>query len=184
MVARMKQALRRAPVALFGVAALASTSARAEGVADAGKGAEEPPYHLTIGLRGTGGVLLEDGESRSGGGGGLLLGIPIVHERWEVELSAALLAAQDEGRVTVYEAIAKRVFERKEALAPHVLLGPVLSLDLGEEFRASAGVVMGVGATYWFHPRVGLVADAAYRLLIGSELEHIVAGSAGVSVRI
>lgn len=137
----------------------------------------------TLGVRGFGGGLLSAEERRGGGGGSLLVAFGVVPERWEVELGVSLIGVRD-GPVGVFEVIGKRIFERGGQWAPHLLLGPAFSLDFGDEAKPSGGLLMGTGLTQWVGARVGWTADAAYRLLIGSEVEHVLTLALGLAFRL
>lgn len=137
----------------------------------------------TLGVRGFGGGVFFDEERRAGGGGSLLVAYGIVPERWEVELGLSLIGVQD-GPVGVFEVIGKRIFERQGAWAPHLMLGPAFSLDFGNGAKPSGGLLLGTGVTHWFHERVGWTGDAAYRLLIGSEVEHVLTVALGLAFRL
>jgi len=143
----------------------------------------EAPSRWTLGVRGFGGVLFSEGDVHAGGGGGVLLAFAVLPERWEVELGLSVLATRA-SPLGVFEAIGKRSFERRGNWAPHLLLGPVFSLDFGEELKPSGGLLIGGGVTHWLTARVGVVADGAYRLLIGSEIEDVLTLAAGLSFRL
>jgi hypothetical protein len=146
----------------------------------------ESPSRFTLGIGGFGGGLFSKEERRGGGGGDLSLAFGIVPERWEVELSLAVVAARDIDPMGVFEVVGKRIFERRGAWAPHVLLGPLFSLDFGDDLKPTGGVIVGGGVCYWFNERFGAASDAAYRLLIGAgpEVEHILTLALALHIRL
>jgi len=137
----------------------------------------------SLGVRGFAGALFAE-EARVGGGGGVLAAFSIVPERWEVEAGLSLAAARDRAALGVFEVVGKRIFEVSDRWSPHVLLGPLFSLDFGAELKPAGGLIVGPGVTYWFAPGVGFVTDATYRLLIGAEVDHIVTLAVGVNFRL
>lgn len=145
--------------------------------------AAEPPYQVVLGARGFGGVSIKEGEGSGIGGGGLLVGLPIFHDRWETELALGVSASDNE-TLGLTELTFKRIFERHGNFAPHFTLGPALSLDLGEDSEVSFGVVLGGGITYWLSRSFGVVGDASYRLLFGAETRDILTGALGVAFRL
>lgn len=147
---------------------------------------EEPELdsRWSLGVRGFAGGIFSPEDKRGGGGGSLLLAFGIVPERWELELGLSVADGPGRPPLGVFELVVKRVLERRGSWAPHILLGPLFSLDFGDELKPAGGVIAGGGVTYWLVPRIGLVADATYRLLIGDEVEHIVALAAGVTFRL
>lgn len=138
----------------------------------------------SLGARGFGGGLFSKEERSAGGGASLLLAFGIVPERWEAELGLSIAKGRRQAPLGVFEVVGKRVFERRGNWAPHLLLGPLFSLDFGDEVKPAGGLILGTGVTYWVLPRIGIVADASYRLLIGAEVEHIVAMAAGCTFRL
>ena len=48
----------------------------------------------------------------------------------------------------------------------------------------SGGLVAGLGSTWWIHPRVGVVSDLMFRLLIGAEVREVLSFALGVSARL
>jgi hypothetical protein len=133
---------------------------------------EEPENKgVTLGARGFGGVLFEGKEGGGLFGGAVLVGIPLVH-RLELEASGALAKSRELPAFLVAECVLKWVFEKERALAPHVILGPLVSVDIEGEAAVSAGVIAAFGATYWTTRTFGLTGDLSYRLLAGSELAH------------
>lgn len=179
--------MRRA-LALVLLLSVASVTARAQTTpepGDAQAGSEpELDSRWSLGVRGFGGALLSKEAQIGGGGAGLTLAFGIVPEMWELELGLTLADARNRPPLGVFELIGKRVFERRGSWAPHLLLGPLFSLDFGDELKPAGGLILGGGVTYWVVPRVGLVADASYRLLIGAEVEHILALAAGATFRL
>jgi hypothetical protein len=143
----------------------------------------EEESRWTLGARGLGGGVFSEEERRGGGGGTLLVAYGIVPERWEVEFGLSLIGVQD-GPVGVFEVIGKRIFERQGAWAPHLMLGPAFSLDFGNDAKPSGGFLLGTGVTHWFHERVGWTGDAAYRFLIGAEVENVLTVALGLAFRL
>ncbi|HSC89330.1 MAG TPA: hypothetical protein VLC09_18735 [Polyangiaceae bacterium] len=136
----------------------------------------------TVGFRAFGGVLAAEGSSYGLLGAGFLMGVP-VWRSLELEGSVAWAGRFDSGGFVVTELMAKWVFETDGKLAPHVTLGPLLSVDIDREATFAGGLVAGGGASWWLDRRWGLVADVNYRLLAGSVVEHVVTGALGVSYR-
>lgn len=167
---------------------LNAPSARAEPQPEAVEATERSPAdsfsRFSLGLRGFGGGLFSAEERSGGGGGGAVTAFAVVRERWEIELGLSAVAVAHEDPLGVFEIIGKRLFERQGNWAPHLILGPALSIDFGHERKTSAGVVVGGGVTHWFNARWGGVLDGAYRLLIGAEVEHILTLAVGFNVRL
>jgi hypothetical protein len=59
----------------------------------------------------------------------------------------------------------------------------LFSIDFEDPLVVSGGLIAGGGATWWISPRVGVTGDINYRLLVGSEIGHVVTGAAGVAWR-
>lgn len=181
---RTKQAIRRviAQLALSFLALLCAADAvHAQRVAE-----PRPPEaesRWTLGARGFVGAVYTE-EARVGGGGGVIAAYGLVPERWELEAGLSVVAARDRAALGVFEVIGKLIIARHERWSPHLLLGPVFSLDFGDEVIASGGLVAGAGVTYWLSDRLGLVGDVAYRLLLGEEVEHIATLALGFNLRI
>jgi hypothetical protein len=169
--------------ALNCIASVARAQAAAEHRPGEVEGAAESQSRWSLGVRGFGGALFA-GEARVGGGGGVLVAFSIVPERWEIEAGLSLAAARDRAALGVFEVVGKRIFEVSDQWSPHVLLGPLFSLDFGEELKPAGGLIVGPGVTYWFAPKVGFVSDVTYRLLIGAEVEHIVTLAVGFNFRL
>jgi hypothetical protein len=164
------------------------SSARAQTQSEPGRQATVDPIsdaesRWNLGVRGLGGGLFSEDERRGGGGGSLLVAFGVVPERWEIELGLSLIGARD-GPLGVFEVVGKRIFERRGKWAPHLLLGPAFSLDFGDEAKPSGGMLLGTGVTHWFAAGIGWTGDAAYRLLIGSEVEHVLTLALGLAFRL
>ncbi len=146
-----------------------------------GSGEETEPSRVYLGARGFGGVLFEE-ESAPAFGGALLAGVPI-HGPFEFEPSVALAKAGEEPPFFIIEGIVKYVFERESRLSPHLALGPLLSVDIGEASKLSVGAIAGGGAMLWATPRFGFTLDLNYRLLASRSVEQAVTLALGVAVR-
>ncbi len=143
---------------------------------------EPPAYHLILGLRGFGGGAF--GEQRAGLGGlGLLAALPFAQERYELELSLGA-AGTSHDVLGLAEVAFKRVFEARRNWSPHVIFGPLFSLDFHGETTASGGLVAGGGITYWRRRRIGVVADLAFRALFGRETRELLTMAVGFAARI
>lgn len=163
------------------VCSLLCAAARAEPAEE--ESASEAASRWTLGLRGFGGVLISEGEARGGGGGSALVGLNVVPERWEIELGLSALGSHT-GPVGIFELAGKRLLEKRGKWAPHILLGPVFSLDFGDDLKPSGGLLVGGGVTHWLSGRVGIVGDGSYRLLIGAEIEDVLTVAVGLSFRL
>jgi hypothetical protein len=147
--------------------------------------APPPKYRVVLSARGLVGSVFEDNERRLGGGAGLLVGIPVFEERWELEASGAFIKPEELPPLGVFEVVTKRMFEPAGPIVPHVVLGPALSLDLRGAVLVKGGLVLGAGLAWFVRRGFGVAADVAYRFLAGAGgIEHVLSLSAGPVVRL
>lgn len=135
---------------------------------------------FSVGVRGFGGVRAESGEVRALGGGSLLFAIGLARH-WELEAGAAFAAIHESSPLSVFELMGKWVVEPEEKFSPHLTLGPAASLDVDSSVAFSMGAIAGIGASYWFAPRLGWVSDLNYRILFGREVSNVVTFASGLT---